>query len=82
MISAGFEELAAAFDAADGLGGIARTYRAFAHDHPHLYRLMTERPLDRGRLAAGVEVRAAAAILHAVDGDEDRARAAWALPTG
>src|SRR5215211_5010092 len=82
LISAGFEDLAAAFDAADGLTGVARTYRAFAHDHPHVYRLMTERPLDRDRLAPGVEDRAAAAVLAAVNGDEDRARAAWAFAHG
>jgi AcrR family transcriptional regulator len=82
LISAGFEELAAAFDAADGLAAVAAAYRAFAREHPHLYRLMTERPLDRAKLAPGVEDRAAAAIVEAVDGDGDRARAAWAFAHG
>ena len=63
LISAGFEEQADAFEAAlrgadDPLGALATAYRAFAAEHPHLYRLMTERPLDRENLAPGAEERA------------------------
>jgi AcrR family transcriptional regulator len=87
VVSAGFEELAAAFveaveGSADGLGAIATAYRRFAAEHPHLYRLMTERPLPRERLAPGVEDAAAQPVLDAVGGDVDTARAAWAFAHG
>jgi AcrR family transcriptional regulator len=63
------------------LGRIARGYRRYALEHPHLYRLMTERPLDRERLPGGVEDRAVEPLL-ALVGDRDRARAAWAFAHG
>jgi len=86
IIAAGLEESAAAFEAAvEGasrpLAALAGAYRAFALDHPHLYRLMTERPLPRERLPDGVEARAAAPLLR-VTGDPDRARAIWAFAHG
>jgi hypothetical protein len=43
---------------------------------------MTERPLDRARLAPGVERQAAQPLLDAVGGDDDRARALWAFAHG
>ena len=60
LISAGFEEWADAFkgETPEELG---RAYRAYARAHPHLYRLMTDRPLARERLTPGVEARAASA---------------------
>jgi len=86
LISDAFAELAAAFEAAlardEGLAGIAAAYRAFARAHPHLYRLMTERPLRRDRLAPGVEERAGAAVVTALGGDHDLARAAFAFSHG
>jgi len=86
LVSDGFEELAAAFAPAsatlDPIGALAVAYRGFARSHPHLYRLMTERPLDREGLSPGVEDRAAAPILAAVGGDADLARAAWAFAHG
>lgn len=87
LISAGFEEQGAGFenavrDAGDPLGALATAYRDFALRRPHLYRLMTERPLARDRLAPGVEARAAAPIIEAVGGDRDLARAAWAFAHG
>jgi AcrR family transcriptional regulator len=87
LISAGFEEQAAAFeaavrDAADPLGALATAYRGFARARTHLYRLMTERPLARDRLVPGVEARAAAPLIEAVGGDPDLARAAWAFAHG
>jgi AcrR family transcriptional regulator len=82
VISDGFAEQAAAFEAADGLDGLAAAYRAFARAHPHLYRLMTEGPLARDLLAPGVEERAAAPVLTAVGGDRDAARALWAFAHG
>jgi AcrR family transcriptional regulator len=87
IISAGFEEQAAVFEAAlehtdDPLGALARAYRAFARSHPHLYRLMTERPLHRELLVAGSEQRAALPLYRATGENMDRARAAWAFAHG
>jgi AcrR family transcriptional regulator len=87
IISLAFEQQADAFDAAvrdadDPLGSLAIVYRRFANDHPHLYRLMTERELRRDLLAPGVEDRAARALYEAVGENLDRARAAWAFAHG
>jgi AcrR family transcriptional regulator len=87
LVSDGFEELAATFaaavdGAADPLGALADAYRRFAREHPHLYRLMTERPLPRDLLAPGVEDAAARPLLDAVGGDADAARAVWAFAHG
>lgn len=87
LVSDGFEAIAAEFeeavrDAADPLGELARAYRRFALGRPHLYRLMTERPLPRELLRPGVEERAALPLVHAAGGDPDRARAAWAFAHG
>jgi AcrR family transcriptional regulator len=90
IIATGFEDTAAALEAAldaaleageEPLAALAAAYRAFALDHPHLYRLMTDQPLPRDRLPAGVEDRAAAPLLRAA-GDPDRARAVWAFAHG
>jgi AcrR family transcriptional regulator len=86
IIATGFEEQAAAFQAAvagaaEPLAALAAAYRSFALNHPHLYRLMTGQPLPRERLPAGVEARAAAPLLSAT-GDPDRARAVWAFAHG
>jgi AcrR family transcriptional regulator len=86
LVSAAFEEQAAVFEAAAGgddpLGAIAGAYRRFAAEHPHLYRLMTGRPLQRERLTPGVEARAAAPVIAAVGGDREAARAVWAFAHG
>jgi AcrR family transcriptional regulator len=87
LISDGFEEVAEVFEAAladtdDALGAIADAYRRFAHDHPHLYRLITERPLERDKIVPGIEERAALPVYQAVGGDLDLARAAWAFAHG
>lgn len=87
VISAGFAESAAVFERAvesadDPVAALARAYREYATRHPHLYRLMTERPLARERLAPGVEDRAALPIVDAVGGDPDAARAVWAFAHG
>jgi AcrR family transcriptional regulator len=90
IIASGFEDTAAVLEAAlqaagdagsDPLAALAAAYRAFALDHPHLYRLMTDQPLDRDRLPEGVEARAAAPLLRAA-GDPDTARAIWAFAHG
>ena len=85
VISAGFEELAvvleAAVDNADPLGSLALAYRRYAQQHPNLYRLMTEHPLQRERLAPGAEDRARRPALEAVRDDPDLARALWVSST-
>jgi AcrR family transcriptional regulator len=86
IIVDGFEEAAAAFEAAvdgddDPLSAFVAAYRAFASAHPHVYRLMTQRPLPREQLPAGLEARTAAPLLRAV-GDPALARAAWAFIHG
>jgi AcrR family transcriptional regulator len=83
MISVGFARQAAEFERADGgLAGLAAVYRDFARRNPHLYRLMTERPLNRELLTPGAEARAAAPVIAASGGDGDLARAAWAFAHG
>lgn len=86
IIIDGFEEAAALFeavtdDADDSLGSFAAAYRDFAMTHPHVYRLMTERPLPRDQLPEGLEARTAAPLVRAT-GDPIRARAAWAFIHG
>ena len=87
IISVGFELQADAFEQAlrdtdDPLAELARAYRDFAKAHPHLYRLMTERELNRELLTVGVENRAGLPIYEAVGRDPDLARAAWAFAHG
>jgi AcrR family transcriptional regulator len=86
LISDGFIELAAAFASAasapDPLAELAAAFRRFALAHPRLYRLMTERPLRRERLAPGAEEAAAAPVVAVVGGDEHLARAVWAFAHG
>jgi AcrR family transcriptional regulator len=94
VIAIGLEDLAVALEvaleearyAAPGRAGgptvaLAVAYRAFALAHPHLYLLMTNRPLPRERLPAGVEDRAAAPVVGAT-GSPARARAFWAFAHG
>lgn len=87
LVSDGFRDLASSFEQAasgarDPLAAIAGAYRRFSREHPHLYRLMTERPLARDRLDPGVEERAALPLLDALGGDADLGRAAWAFAHG
>ncbi len=63
------------------LGQLASVYRAWALAHPHLYRLLTEGPLPRERLPAGLEAWAAEPVVAAAGGP-DLARAAWAFAHG
>jgi AcrR family transcriptional regulator len=87
IISVGFELQADAFAAAvegtqDPLRALATAYRRFAGQHPHLYRLMTERELRRELLTPGAEARAGRLVYEAVGGDANLARAAWAFAHG
>ena len=86
LIAAGFEEWGVAFREAaaqeDPIRALVTSYREFARAHPHLYRLMTERPIDRDRLPEGLEERTAAPLVAAAGGDGDLARAMWAFAHG
>jgi len=81
-------ELAEALEAcehtadADPIATLTAAYRAYALAHPHLYRLMSDRPLDREALPEGLEDRAAGPLVRATDGDPDVARAIWAFAHG
>lgn len=86
IISDGLAEAAAAFEAAtDGaaepMAALVGAYRAFAAAHPHVYVLMTGRPLPREDLPPGLEARTAAPLVRAAGGPA-RARAAWAFIHG
>lgn len=74
---------------ADALQGVPPTFAALAHAyrtwalaHPHMHRLLNDRPLDRALLPAGLEERAAAPLVAACAGDRALARAAWATIKG
>ena len=86
LIADAFAQVAEVFSeavsGADPLASLGVAYRAWAHQHPHLYRLMTQKPLRRDQLPPGVEAAAAAPVVHAAGGDPDLARAAWALAHG
>lgn len=92
LIAIGFEQAARSFEEAiaaaasplspaSPLSALGGAYRGFAHYHPHLYRLMHDRPLRRDELPPDVEARAAAPLLAAA-GSLERARAAWAMAHG
>ncbi len=79
LIAAALAELGQALRTDRGdLTSLAGAYRAWATAHPHLYTLATAQPLPRDRLPEGLEDEAAAPLLAACGGDQDRARAAWA----
>lgn len=83
LMAEGFAEQAETLEACGSdLTEFGRRYRAFALREPALYRLMTERSLPRDELPEGLEARAAAPLIAAVGGDQDRARAAWAFAHG
>jgi AcrR family transcriptional regulator len=86
LISTAFEEQALLFERAikkrDPIRALAAAYRSYARKNPHLYRLMTDGPLDREHLAPGVEARSATPLITAVGGDQDLARAIFAFAHG
>ena len=86
LVAVGFEDWLKAFEkaaaAGDPLPALVRAYRTYALEHPALYRLMTERPLDRAGLPAELEERTAGPIVAAARGDADLARAMWAFAHG
>ena len=87
LISVGFQEQAALFEAAltssdHPLTAMAGIYRAYGRDNPNLYRLMYDRGLERPLLLPGSEERAVIPAVRAAGGDRDLARAAWAFAHG
>jgi AcrR family transcriptional regulator len=91
VVAAGFASLAEAFaerpdvpdDAStDPLTTLAASYRHWAREHRHLYRLMTHKAIRRDLLPPGVEQAAAAPVVAAAAGDGDLARALWAFAHG
>ena len=76
------KEIGSALAAESELTAMGRAYRRWALANPGLYRIATTRPLDRENLPAGVEEAAAAPLIEAVGGQQDRARATWALAHG
>ncbi|MFD9908294.1 TetR/AcrR family transcriptional regulator [Streptomyces sp. NPDC059063] len=87
LVAQQLAESAAACEAAEArepgsLAALTDAYRAYALDHPHLYRLATERPLPRHALPPGLEDRAAAPLLRVCGGDVELARAIWAFAHG
>ena len=66
--------------ASDPLRALALGYRRWAHDHPHLYLLMTGRELDRSRPGLAEAEEAAARPVRQVTGDNAKVGAlmgAW-----
>lgn len=82
LAAEGFEEIGEAMATCDDLAGLGRAYRRYALEHPHLYRLINDRPLPRHLLPEGLEQRAAEPLVRMVGGDPDLARAAWAFAHG
>lgn len=83
---AGLDELGeqmarAAGGAADPLAAAVEAYRRFATRNPHLYRLVTERPLPQNHEPGEGERRGIETVV-AATGSRDRARAAWAFAHG
>jgi AcrR family transcriptional regulator len=82
-----FEELAIIWEGAgegadQPLVALADAQRDYARRHPHLYLLVTERPLDRPALVEGIEERAARPTIVAASEDRELAGAIWAFAHG
>jgi len=79
----GFTELAGALQGMPStFAALADAYRKWALGHPHMHRLLNNRPINRSQLPIGMEDRAAAPLVAACDGDLAMARAAWATIKG
>jgi AcrR family transcriptional regulator len=70
--------LRAAEGAEDPLAAIASAYRAWALEHPHLYRITFGNPLTGG-IDPAAERYSGTALRDATGGDLDAARAFWAF---
>ena len=82
IISEAFLETAERFERAETLEQLGAAYRAYALEHPHVYRLMFRGRLPRERLTPGAEARAAAPVIALAGGDPDRGRAIFAFAHG
>ena len=85
VVSEGLYELGDAMGealegAGDPLTAIAMAYRAWAHQHPHLYRLVMARPLDPANEDA--QFYAGAPVRRVTNDDVTAARALWACVHG
>jgi AcrR family transcriptional regulator len=86
LLSEFFTEQAELFEAAlrdtpEPLAEIARAYHAYALEHRQLFRLFTERAIDRSLITPGVEDRARAPG-DTASGDPSLSRALWAFAHG
>lgn len=88
IIAAGLGEQAAVLRTAvasdeDPLTAIGAAWRTWAHAHPHVYRLIYARNLDRSDpVVAAAEQEAAAPIWALCGGDKLTARVIWAFAHG
>lgn len=80
-VSTALASLPADSDRRTRVAAFARAYRENSLEHPQLYRLMNDRPLDRARLDPRVELRAAAELGRLIP-DVDIARSTWAWAHG
>ncbi|GAA3250053.1 TetR/AcrR family transcriptional regulator [Dactylosporangium siamense] len=77
------ERLGAVLTAAGAdLPTLVAAYRRWALQHPRLYELSARHPLDRQRLASGIEAAAAAPLLRVTGGNIAAARAIWGFAHG
>jgi AcrR family transcriptional regulator len=86
VIAEGLQELGVVMNRALAIHGeprraLAMAYRAYALQHPHLYRLMNDGELPRDLLPPGLEDAVAQPIV-AIFGNRPLARVAWALAHG
>lgn len=85
LISRGFWRLAVSLTEVGDLAGFCRVYRAQALAAPQLYRLMTERPLDRDLIDPDAEAAGMQSLLdlfHETAAEHPRSRAVWAWAHG
>jgi AcrR family transcriptional regulator len=89
IIAAALEELggrqaeALAAKPADPLAAVCAAYRKWAHEHPHLYRLIFVRDLDRDEPAVAHAEQSSAVPIRAVcGGDKVASRTIWAFAHG
>jgi AcrR family transcriptional regulator len=75
------EVLQAATGVADALGRMAAQQREFAARHPHLYRLMFDRPFPRELITAQADAQAWRPVVEIL-GSEERVWAAFAFAHG
>ena len=74
-------EVAAAADVSDAVGRLAAHQRAFAARHPHLYRLMFDRPFARELTSEGADTEAWQPVVELL-GSAERVWVAFAFTHG